>query len=344
MNEEMNGINDNVQDSAETALQEDPVNDIQEDAPGTDDTGNGDGKEPEIFIRDGEVNFSGDFFDDVPENKPEKPSGEDNNDTGENAGTEKKETVNYYTDEELQNTPAESWDKARMPEDVRRYYEAYQRQLENHARQQRVQQEIQQRVQTPPAFLREPKKYTPKELNEEAMKIAAEKLGLKSSDELDDYDAEHRAALDIARSEILQKNSAETADYNHKTGEYKNWQIFSGQLAAQPDFNEFGQWYLEKVRKNGNTVEQVNAELMNIAKMQGFGTVQQIWTEFYRRFRAYKAQAQNKPVARTRAKTPPTLESTQGGSQNNRKTYSMREFGQLDDDAQAQALIDMGIV
>jgi len=331
MNEELNEIG---------SVPEEPVNDIQEDTPNSDNAGNGDDKEPEISIQDGEVNFSNDFFDDVPENKPDKPSREDNNDNGENAGTEKKETVNYYTDEELQNTPAENWDKARMPEDVRRYYEAYQRQLENQARQ----QEIQRRVQTPPAFLAEPKKYTPKELNEEAMKIAAEKLGLKSADELDDYDAEHRAALDIARNEILQKNSAETADYQRKAGEYKNWQMFTGQLAAQADFNEFGQWYLEEVRKSGNTPEQIDAGLMDISEKQGFGAVQQVWTEFYRQFRASKAQTQNKPAVRTRAKTPPTLESTQGGNANNRKTYNMREFGNLDADAQAQALMDMGIV
>ena len=317
--------------SFETELEQtEAIDDIPEDGPLSDIKEYE--PEPEISIQDGEVKFSDDFFDDVPDDKHSEPTEQE----------KQEEKPNYYTDEELQNIPAGQWDKARMPDDVKRYYEAFLNQQAAYARQ----QEIQQRAQTPPPFLTQPKQLTPKELHEEAMKIAVQKLGLKDADDFDTYEGEHLAALAIARAEILEKNAAENADYQRKASEYQNWQMFSGSLAIQPDFNEFHQWYLDEVRNNGNTPEQIDAGLKNLALTQGFGAVQQIWSEFYRQFRGSKAQ-NKRPVQsmqRTRAKTPPKLESTRGGNVINSKVYNMRDFGNLDADEQAQALIDMGIV
>lgn len=331
-------IQEQTQESSlEADFQEDnQIENIPEDEPVSEPE---EGEEPEISIKDGEVKFSDDFFGDVPDDKP----------SGKDIEVKQEEKPNYYTDEELQNTPASQWDKSRMPDDVKRYYEAF---LNQQAAIER-QKEMQQIAQTPPSFLTQPKQYTPKELHEESKKLALERLGLKDADDFDEYDGEHRAALDMARMELLQKNANETADYQRKAGEYKNWRMFSGQLAAQPDFNEFHQWYLGEVRKNGNTPEQIDAGLKNLADMQGFGAVQQVWSEFYRQFKSSefsrqfkssKTQVQNKPVQRTRAKTPPTLESTRGGNVVKGRIYNMRDFGKLDEDAQVQALIDMGIV
>ena len=63
--------------------------------------------------------------------------------------------------------------------------------------------------------------------------------------------------------------------------------------------------------------------------------------QLYQEFIRAKA---NNVQQRPRAKTPPTLESTHGGNYEGRKSYNMRDFSKLDDDEQAQALIDMGIV
>ena len=321
--------------------QTEPINDIPEDEPVSEPDGD---TEPEISIQDGEVKFSDDFFDDVPEKENYNEDEELKPKSLQQKTEPEQETPNYYTDEEIQNTPAEQWDKARMPEDVRRYYEAFQNQQAAYARQ----QEIQQRAQTPPPFLTQPKVYTPKELHEEAMKNAIQILGLKSADDFDIYEGEHATALAMARQELLMKNAFETYNYQHKASEYKNWQMFSGELAGQPDFNEFHQWFINEVRNNGNTPEQINAGLKNLAEKQGFGVLQQVWGEFYRQFKERKAQAQNQraiqSMQRTRAKVPPQLESTQGGNASNRKNYNMRDFGNLDEDAQVQALMDMGIV
>ena len=319
-------MNEDIQDIQEQqeSVSEPEINDvIPEDEPVSEIE---DTTEPEVAIQDGEVKFSDDFFDEIPDDKPLQQ--------------ENIKTPNYYTDEEIQNIPANQWDKSRMPDDVRKYYEAFVKQQEARTRQ----QEIQKRAETPPSFLEQPKRFTPKELHEEAMKLAVQNLGLKSADDFDTYEGEHLAALDMARQEILQKNAAETANYQRKANEYQNWQMFSGQLAAQPDFNEFHQWYLDEIKKNGNTPEQIDAGLKNLANLQGFGAVQNVWSEFYRQFQNSKTQAQNRPVQRTRAKTPPILESTQGGNSGNKRSYNMREFGNLDEDAQVQALMDMGIV
>lgn len=286
-----------------------------------------DEQEPEISVTDGEVNFSDDFFGDVPDeplddSTPQKQSDE----------------PNYYTNEELQNTPFEQWDKARMPVDVKPYVEAYLKQREAQKRQ----QEAQLRAQTPPSFLTPPKQYTPKELYDESMKLAVQKLGLKSPDEYDEYEGIHRTALDMARQEIMQKNAAEAADYQRKFAEHQQWESFRTQLAGQTDFEEFHQWYLDEVKKNGNTPEQIDQGLQRVAREQGLGAVSQIWGEFYRQFRASRVQRKN--TQQVKPKTPPLLESTRGGNYDGGRNVDLRKFGQLDEDAQVQALMDMGIV
>ena len=54
--------------------------------------------------------------------------------------------------------------------------------------------------------------------------------------------------------------------------------------------------------------------------------------------------AQSVPKVRKRAPVPPTLESTRGGGYEGRRNVSMKDFRNFDPDAQAQALMDMGIV
>ena len=311
-------------------------NSIPEDEPSSEVTGD-DGQEPEISIQDGEVKFSDDFFGDIPDNADDDEDLKPKSLEGKTQLSENE--PKYYTDEDLQNIPFEQWDKARMPDDVRRYVEAYTKQQEALARQ----REFQQRAQTVPSFLTPPKQYTPQELYDEAMKAAVQKLGLNSADDFDAYEGLHQTALAMARQEIMQKNAVDTANYQRNALEYQRWQMFSGQIAAQADYNDFHQWYLNEVKKNGNTPEQIDAGLERIAREQGYGAVQQVWSELYKQFRASKTP-KPAPVQRTRAKTPSPLEGTRGGSNEGRRIVDVRNFGNLDEDAQAQALIDMGIV
>ena len=280
--------------------------------------------EPEISISDGEVKFRDDFFGDVQDEPiadeaPEPPA------------------PNYYTDDELQNTPYEQWDMSRMPEEVQRYAKYLNAQTA--ARQAREQ--IEQRANTTPSFLNEPKQFTPKELNQEAEKLAVQRLGLEDVDELDEYEGEHRAAIDMARQELMQKRNSEISSYQRTVSEYQQLQRFNAELSARPDFGDFQTWYMGKLKESGHTLEQVNGGLGKVAQTQGFKAVQDFWGYAFREFLGERAKSTQSRTPR--AKTPPTLERSRGGSYDNRKSFNVREFGQLDDDAQAQALMDMGI-
>ena len=293
---------------------------VQEDAPQVEPE-----PEPEISISDGEVKFRDDFFGDVPDEpvedeEPEPPA------------------PNYYTDEELQNTPYEQWDMERMPEEVQKYAKYLNAQTA--ARQTR--QQIEQRANTTPSFLTEPKQFTPKELNEEAEKLAVQRLGLEDRDELDEYEGEHRAAIDMARQELMQKRNSEISNYQRTVGEYQQLQRFNAELSARPDFTDFQNWYMGKLKEGNYTLEQINHGLGDVAAKQGFRAVQDFWGYAYREFLSDRAKS--KQTRTPRPKRPPMLESTRGGNYDSRKSFNVRDFGQLDDDAQARALMDMGIV
>ena len=207
--------------------------------------------EPEISIQNGQVKFRDDFFGDVRD----EPIDDENN-----LQPAQSLAPNYYTDEELQNTPFEQWDRGRMPDDVKRYVDAYLSQREAQARQQKFEQD----AQSPTPFLQAPKQYTPKELNSEAVKLAIQKLGLNDPDEFDEYESEHRTALDMARQELIEKNYSERVNYQRAQADWAEHQRFNAQLAAQPDFAEFNQWYVKELKKYGYTPQQMNASFEKI--------------------------------------------------------------------------------
>ena len=287
--------------------------------------------EPEVSLQDGEVNFSDDFFDDAQEEKFVK------NKNSEELSQPQSKTPDYYTDEDLQNLPYEQWDMARMPEEVKRYAMAMIRQREAQNRQ----RQYEQNAQTPPPFLQAPKEYTPKELNSEAMNLAIQKLGLASVDDFDEYDAEHRTALDMARYELIEKNSVERANYQRAKSDWAEHQRFNAQFEGQPDYPEFKEWFLKELPKYGYTPQQINEGFIRLAREQGLQAVRNAHLQLLQEFRASKVKnVQSRP----KVKKPPVLESTRGGNYDGVKNYNMKEFSRLDEEGQVQALIDMGIV
>ncbi len=271
----------------------------------------------EIAINnEGEVEFSDDFFGDIKE-EPQEP-----------------EPPKFYTDDELQNTPYEQWDFNRMPEEVRRYANFLNQQTIARQRQQAIQQ------RQPQTFMDEVKQYTPKELADEGQKLAIEKLGI-TEDDWDEYEPEHQAALRLAENELLQKRNAEVMNYQRNAGEFKQLQDFNARLVAQPDFKEFDAWHANRLRARNLTQQQIDAGLMQLANTQGYGAVQQVLGEWYREFQAERVKGRSSQPRRNLR--PPVLEGTRGGD-NSGRSYNMRNFSQMDSDAQAKALMDMGIV
>ena len=287
-----------------------------------------------VRVQDGEVKFGDEFF-------------------GEISGTPSKETANpetanWYTPDELKATPYEQWDTERLHGDVKDFVPIVREQLKQRQAQARM-----QAVQNAPVpdFLTEPKQYTPKELSDAARKLACERLGLANAEDFDEYEGEHQAAQQMAMYELIQKNMKASQDYERgKTG-WQELQRFNAELEARPDFNEFNEWYIRKLQGMGVTPEQVNMELYNRAVHNGnsFGLIPQVVSGWYKQYQSERA-GRNTPLVsspspqRTRAKPPATLEGTGGAGYDTKRKLDFSKFGDLDEDAQALALMDMGIV
>ena len=278
--------------------------------------------EPEVTLDDnGEVKFREDFFDNVND-EPMPPE--------------------YYTRDELLNTPYENWDVERLNGDVREFIPIVREQLQRRA----IMQQLSQRPTTPP-FMQEVQPYTPQQLAEEAQKLAIEKLGLEDPDDFDEYEGSHRAAFDMASQELLQRRNAEVQNYQRGTTEFQQLQKFNAELALQPDFRDFDAWFTGKLQVRGITPQQVNAGLMEYARRSGgnFGVIQGVISNWYREYQAERNGTRTSSPTRQPANRPPILESTRGGtSYDTRRGVNLRSLGEMDPDAQAQALMNMGLV
>ena len=306
-------------------------------------------KEPEIALQDGEVKFSDDFFGFLSKNEPDKNEAQPETHEEEQVQTQEP-PANVYTDEELRNTNWYQWDIQRLPEAVRPYAQIIQAQMQVAQRQQQAQQQIALNPEKPP-YLQEVKPYTPQELSAEAEKLVVKQLGLDSDDDFSPYDGEHVAARDIAMQELLQKRNAEVAYYKRQNQEYQLLRQVNRQIETAPDFKEYQKWFSEQAMRENTTPEQLEEALRQHAKSNGgdYGRIAQIVAGWYKLFKASQIQRPNaaqknvvKP--RQRVAAPPVLEGTQGGSNNTRRTINVKDFSLMDNDQQAQALMDMGIV
>ena len=279
------------------------------------------------LAKDGSVEFGENFFGDVHETA---------------------KAPEYYTDEELRNTPYEQWDEKRLNGDISRFTPIVREQLQR--------RQAQSRAQTienipMPGDITEARPYTPQELSQEALQLASEKLGLEDPEDFDDYEPEHRAAMQLAMNELIEKRNAEVQGYQRGQSEWSTLQKFNAELSQRPDFNDFNNWYMSKLQEAGVTAEQVNAGLYQYARRSGnrFSVIPQIigaWYGEYLRERGRNSQGYNRmPSHNTnRASRPPVLESTRGNDYGSRRSMNLQAFGDMDNDEQASALMRMGLV
>ena len=278
--------------------------------------------QPEVSVDDeGEVKFSEDFFD-TPNEEPLPP--------------------NYYTADELRNIPYEQWDENRLNGDVKDFIPIVREQMQRRA----LMQQMAQRPQVP-QYMPEIQQYTPKELADEAQKLAIQKLGLEDPDDFDEYEGEHQAALDMARKELLDTRTAQIANRQRSIGEYQNLQRFNAELAQRPDFQDFDRWFTSKLQARGLTAQQVEMGFQEYAQRSGgnFAAIQGVLANWYREFQAERNGGYNPEPVRMHDNRPPVLESTRGGSgYPTRGGVNLRDLGRMGPDAQAQALMRMGLV
>lgn len=290
---------------------------------------------------DGELEFGAEFFGDIKDSPEEQPE-----------QTTQPETPKAYTDDELEQIPFNQWDLSRLSGDVGKYAVIVQRQLQrqqDYARNQQL-----QNIPLPQDIV-EPKQYTPKDLASDALKLACEKLGLEDVDDFDSYEAEHRAAYEMASRELLGKRDAEIAGYQNAVKTWRDNLRYQHELTHRADFNEFNQWYISECQKKGYAPQDINAWLYSQVKQNGnnFGIVRQFQENLYKEFQ--KTKPAQKPKGRaglspvgmrriSRTTVPPVLESTRGNTYAGKPTIRADAFANMTDDEQADALIQLGLV
>ena len=137
-----------------------------------------------VKVSDGDIKFGDEFFGDLkdsPDETPDPPA------------------PDWYTDEELKEIPFEDWDTSRLNGEIGRFAPIVQEQLRQRATQRHAQ--AMQEAPMPPEIV-EVKQYTPKELANESLKLACEKLGLEDADDFDQYEGEHSSALELEHKEV----------------------------------------------------------------------------------------------------------------------------------------------
>ena len=317
---------------------------------------------------DGELRLGDEFFSDFKDIEAEEGGGEgkreavvDGNRTGEaiqtdigqQQGTEPQQTPSYYTDDELASIPFQQWDLSRVGGDVVRYAQAVQKQIAQATA--RATAQAAPIPQLPDDIVKAPAPYTPRALSDDARKLACEKLGLKEAEDFDDYEGEHRAALELAMQELIQKRNSEISDYQRTKTEWDNLYRFHAELTQQPDYPEFCQWYMAELQKMNMSPLQMNDKLLEIVKNNGnrFGIVQQTILNWYRSFQNGKTAQKAQPQPQTQVTpqnpkprvTPPApLESTRGNNYQGGYRVNLSDFGQMSSDEQAEALIKLGLV
>lgn len=258
----------------------------------------------------------------------------------------------FYTADELKSFDSiDQIDPARFPEAmqpylpvIRDYVLALQRQVGLLRSMEASRSTPRPQAQAPQA----PRFMEHKEIAALARKVAAERLGVKPED-LDTYDPEHVAALGMAVQDIAARNKAEVAAWQGHAQAQQDLQRFAVDLASQPDFQQFDAWVTGRLASAGMSADQLLVYVQQTGDLAG---VQRAVTEMYREWKSQGAQApqgaqpqspqQQKPQGAVLPKVP-VVESANGAAQV-RKTVDLRGFGDMDDDSQARALIEMGLV
>ena len=294
-----------------------------EDSPDTDFDADTPASEPEVTMNDdGDLEFTDEFFEGFGED--DEPA-----------------TPKPYTEDELKATPFEAWDINRLEGDVKDYVPIVRDQMLRR----QMEAQLSQRPATPPT-LNAPQPYTPSELADAAKKVACERLGLDDPDDFDDYEGEHQAAMKLAMDELSQRRNMEVAQYQRAAQGYQDLQNFNAALVRQPDYMEFDRWFSGKLQEAGVTAQQVNAGLQEYARRSGgdYNSLKGVIAGWYQEFRAERNPVRNVPRGANRVSRPPVLEGAGSSGYEGRGRVNMRNFGNLDEDAQAKALMRMGIV
>ena len=266
----------------------------------------------------------------------------------------------FYSPEELNATPLDAIDEARLPESAREYLPIVRQNMaiarQTIAALQQQNAMLVQQLQgassmqtTPQAQSAAPAKPDFKTLASQAAKLAKERLGLAEDDDLDmTYDPEHAAAFHMAMREIAdgQRNAAAQQQQEAAAAQTarNEWDMYVTQFAARPDFHARDKWITERITKAGKNPNMLADYIRQTGDFAGARRVLDAWNRMYDTEQARVQQAV-KNQARPGQK-PPVLESASGVDASGRRSMSLKAFGamEMDPEAQAKALVNLGIV
>lgn len=298
---------------------------------------------------DGELQFGDKFFDAYREDFGAPQGGQEPGGKEEDPANATPPPAFYTVDELKAFESVDQIDPARFPEAmqpylpvIRDYVLGLQRQVGLLRSMEAARNAPRPQIQAPQA----PKPMEHREIVALARKVAAERLGVKLED-LDAYDSEHVAALSLAVQEVAAQNRAQVAAFQRQAQAQQDLQRFAVDLASQPDFQQFDAWVTERLAGAGMNADQLLVYVQQTGDLAG---VQNAVAEMYREWKRQGAQPAAQPQAsaqqlKQQGAVPkvPVVESANGATQV-RRTVDLRGFGDMDDDSQARALIEMGLV
>ena len=301
---------------------------------------------------DGELEFGSKFFDTFREDFESRQEKEEEQEGGPAPETPAATPPTFYTADELKGFGSiDEIDPARFPEAMQPYIPVIRDYVLSLQRQVELLRSIRNAPQPQTQAPQAPKPMEHKEIAALARKVAAERLGVKPEN-IDTYDAEHVAALSVAVQEVTARNRAEVAAWQGQAQAQQELQRFAVDLASQPDFQQFDTWVTNRLASAGMSADQLLVYAQQTGDLAG---IQRAVAEMYREWKRQGAQqapqgaqSHSRPVQQLKqqgAMPPkvPIVESANGAAQV-RKTVDLRGFGDMDEDAQARALIEMGVV
>ena len=272
----------------------------------------------EIGVDDnGDLTISNSFFDD--ESKPESP--------------QPKPEEQGLSDDYLRDTPFEQWDESKIKGDVSRYLPFMKEQLARRQAQANFIQQQQQIQQQNAENI--PKPYTPKELAADGKKLAAQRLGLDSDEDIDMYEPDHYAAMQQAVKELNEQREAQIRNYQGLSQAQMNFGAYMADLQARPYFKDFDNFFTASLAKTGQTPQMVIDYVKRTGK---YNDLQRTVETMHRRYLEMQHNA-NKSKARV-----PNVENTNNAVATGGRVFNLSAFREMNDDEQAQALINAGYV
>lgn len=272
----------------------------------------------EIGVDDnGDLTISNSFFND--ESKPESP--------------QPKPEEQDLSDDYLRDTPFEQWDESKIKGDVSRYLPFMKEQLARRQAQANFIQQQQQIQQQNAENI--PKPYTPKELAADGKKLAAQRLGLDSDEDIDMYEPDHYAAMQQAVKELNEQREAQIRNYQGLSQAQMNFGAYMADLQARPYFKDFDNFFTASLAKTGQTPQMVIDYVKRTGK---YNDLQRTVETMHRRYLETQHNA-NKSNARV-----PNVENTNNAAATGGRVFNLSAFREMSDDEQAQALINAGYV